>query len=638
MKPTALLGIKLFWIALLFPISALPLGQLQMTSQDMIRTLHEAGLLHDDTYQQLEADLEGGYSKSRAYILGRMAQDAYQQWLVDSDYPSNTTISVQHSDVEISIDAGSLDSENLENLRLFLEDLNTRQNIDTSELGQFGAFLEQLSAIEEDPSPEDLHQLQTLLEQLNIEQNARANALKARLPQVLEQLLVSGLLTERVYYKLKPEIDSRAIATDFQLYQQAESWMRLDDELSVEILTPELNSFESINILSEDNRIKLTQALIQEEIAHPIQFLNYYNKALLFDLSSYSKQPEDYLVAIHNAVAEMLLKNDVVDTPIDNLEVRLEVNEESRASLGGYRRLAESNEHGDRYRPLANEYSLYYDAIFSAKVNDRTYYQRNFYGGNPEEPNDSYRVTPEDITKLFNKILYDQASPYKVYSVSNFGPTFGDSTELANQVGFIALTKAQADVYFERSFAANHSPLQFTSDRIDEILDLFEQIGLLDHLSPAQIESGRKLIAESYITQQYEIFSAFEDVILLFEWESGNMDTPYQSLTENFAAISREQFSPTEISNEFNLENQTAAQTFILNGTEYNTPLEFNGDWLDPNFFRFIQSVSEQEISVGKFYAVDVGYDAAGYLFLTPSQLEILRSDNLIQIASISKR
>ena len=95
---------------------------------------------------------------------------------------------------------------------------------------------------------------------MNIEQNARANALKARLPQVLEQLLVSGLLTERVYYKLKPEIDSRAIATDFQLYQQAESWMRLDDELSVEILTPELNSFESINILSEDNRIKLTQA------------------------------------------------------------------------------------------------------------------------------------------------------------------------------------------------------------------------------------------------------------------------------------------------------------------------------------------------------------------------------------------
>ncbi|EKV01351.1 hypothetical protein Lepto7375DRAFT_3518 [Leptolyngbya sp. PCC 7375] len=197
-------------------------------------------------------------------------------------------------------------------------------------------------------------------------------------------------------------------------------------------------------------------------------------------------------------------------------------------------------------------------------------------------------------------------------------------------MGFIALTKNQADIYFGRN-DVYYLPLQFTSDRIDEILDLFEQIGLLDHLSPDQIESSRRLIAESYVTRRYEIFSAFKDVILLFEWESGDIDTPYQRLTENFAAISRGQFSPTEISNEFDWDNQTAAQTFILNGTQYNTPLSFNGDWLDPNFFSFIQSVADQEISTGRFYAVDVDYDTPGYLFLTPTQLEMLRTENLIE-------
>ena len=451
---------------------------------------------------------------------------------------------------------------------------------------------------------------------------------------MLEQLNTADLLTERVYRQLHSQIDSQEIDSELSLYQQAASFMTLDEQLSAEMLAPELESFNAAEVLSDENHVELIDALIQEEIAHPIQFFNYYNKALLFDLGRYSKQPQDYLIAIHKAVAEMLLENNLVDTPIDNFKVQWEVNKKSRELLESYRQLAESNEYGDRYRPLANDYSLSYDAVLSADVNDRVYYQRHFYLGNQERFSDSYRVNPEDIIKLFNKVLHDQASPYRVYSASNFVPTFGDSTELDNQVGFIALTEAQADVYFDHGFEANHSPLQFTSDRIDEILDLFEQIGLLDHLSPSQIESGRKLVAESYITQRYEIFSAFEDVILLFDLESGDVDTPYQSLTENFAAISREQFSPTEISNEFDWDNQTAAQTFVLNGTEYNTSLTFNGDWLDSDFFSFIQSVAEKEISSGKFYAVDVGYDTAGYLFLTPSQLETLKSEHLIQLTS----
>ncbi|MFG6103431.1 hypothetical protein U2F10_14325 [Leptothoe sp. EHU-05/26/07-4] len=605
MKLRVLLGAAMLLMTLVFVVEALPSGKLQMT-QDSIQTLNQMGLLSEATYQELRAALAQGYDKSRAAILQRMADDLSQRSL--GGYRLDLGVESGYADILMSV-------AEVEQLRHLMDRLNATEG----------------------PSEDDLQQLQSFFEQLTARQNSHVNDLEERLYHLLNQLNSAGLLTERVYRQLHSQIDSEEIASELALHQQAASWMSLDEQLSAEILAPELENFNAAEILSEENHTKLTEALRQEEIAHPIQFLNYYNRALLIDLRSYSKQPEDYLLAIYNAVAEMLLENDVVDTPIDNFEVQLEVNEESRVILEAYRRLAESSEHGDRYRLLANDDSLYYDAILSAKVNDRTYYQRNFYGGNPEGPNDSYRVTPEDITKLFNKVLYDQASPYRVYSVSNFGPTFGDSTELANQLGFIALTKAQADIYFDHGFEANHSPLQFTSDRIDEILDLFEQIDLLDHLSPDQIEASRKLIAESYITQRYELFSAFKDVILLFEWESGNVDTPYQSLTENFAAISRGQFSPTEISNEFDWESQTAAQTFILNGTQYHTPLEFNGDWLDPNFFSFIQSVADQEISTGQFYAVDVGYDTPGYLFLTPVQLEVLRSENLIQLTTSNR-
>ncbi|MDV3349353.1 hypothetical protein QGP82_11675 [Leptothoe sp. LEGE 181152] len=399
MKLRVLLGAAMLLMTLVFVVEALPSGKLQMT-QDSIQTLNQMGLLNEATYQELRAALAQGYDKSRAAILQRMADDLSQRSL--GGYRLDLGVESGYADILMSVDE-------VEQLRHLMDRLNATEG----------------------PSEDDLQQLQSFFEQLTARQNSHVNDLEERLYHLLNQLNTADLLTERVYRQLHSQIDSEEIASELALHQQAASWMSLDEQLSAEILAPELENFNAAEILSEENHTKLTEALRQEEIAHPIQFLNYYNRALLIDLRSYSKQPEDYLLAIHNAVAEMLLKNDVVDTPIDNFEVQLEVNEESRVILEAYRRLAESSEHGDRYRPLANDDSLYYDAILSAKVNDRTYYQRNSYGGNPEGPNDSYRVTPEDITKLFNKVLYDQASPYRVYSVSNFGPTFGDSTELA---------------------------------------------------------------------------------------------------------------------------------------------------------------------------------------------------------------
>ncbi|EKV01356.1 hypothetical protein Lepto7375DRAFT_3524 [Leptolyngbya sp. PCC 7375] len=369
MKLRVLLGTAMLLMTLVFVVEALPSGKLQMT-QDSIQTLNQMGLLSEATYQELRAALAQGYDKSRAAILQRMADDLSQRSL--GGYSLDLGVESGYADILMSVDE-------VEQLRHLMDRLNATEG----------------------PSEDDLQQLQSFFEQLIARQDSDVNDLEERLYHLLNQLNTADLLTERVYRQLHSQIDSEEIASELALHQQAASWMSLDEKLSAEILAPELENFNAAEILSEENHTKLTEALRREEIAHPIQFLNYYNRALLIDLRSYSKQPEDYLLAINNAVAEMLLENDVVDMPIDNFEVQLEVNEESRAILESYRKLAESSEHGDRYRTLADDYSLYYDAILSADVNGRVYYQRNFYGGNPEGPNDSYRVTPEDITKLF---------------------------------------------------------------------------------------------------------------------------------------------------------------------------------------------------------------------------------------------
>ncbi|MEO0825458.1 MAG: hypothetical protein AAFY20_25000 [Cyanobacteria bacterium J06639_14] len=115
--------------------------------------------------------------------------------------------------------------------------------------------------------------------------------------------------------------------------------------------------------------------------------------------------------------------------------------------------------------------------------------------------------------------------------------------------------------------------------------------------------------------------------------ESGNIDNPYQALTREFAAISRGYFTPTQITNEFDWDTQTAGQTFVINGTEYSQTLRFNGDWLDPEFFEFIQTVAAQEVPQGQFYPVYDTNEIIGYLFLTDAQYEALQAEELFQFA-----
>ena len=87
----------------------------------------------------------------------------------------------------------------------------------------------------------------------------------------------------------------------------------------------------------------------------------------------------------------------------------------------------------------------------------------------------------------------------------------------------------------------------------------------------------------------------------------------------------------------------TAGQSFIVNGKQYSIQLEYRGDFLDPAFFRFIEQVTAETISDGKFYILyePVIYEQVGYLFLTEDQRTALTSEGFILLDSlddVSKR
>lgn len=422
----------------------------------------------------------------------------------------------------------------------------------------------------------------------------------AELQQLLQRLNDTGALSPPVYQQLQEELTAGRIRLNITLFEQAKIRMQQYERLQPEAIAPYLQKLNALGILSNENLTRLLQDLSTERIESETDFIRYFDRALVLGLQNNSSDPNNYFLRIHQAIAQMLTKTGVTGIGLENF--RVEILEES-----------------DPY--LLNEE---HNVIVSARVNGRLYQQGSYFSsfsGNgfwwQNQSTSLGQIDLHEASQLFNKIPRDQASPYRVYTVA------GD--------GILALTEEQAKQYFSSNWQNHDNSL--TSDRIAEILTLFEQIGLFNQLSPAQIDSGQQRIAQTLITHPYELLKAFDNTLVVIEdWETGNTVNPYQEFTREFAAASRGAFTPTDISNEFDWGNETAGQSFTINGTRYSTELEFQGDWLDPEFFTFIKEVVEETSPEGKFYPLYGEYELIGYLFLTEQQRRTLEAEELLTL------
>ncbi|GAP97028.1 hypothetical protein [Leptolyngbya sp. NIES-2104] len=191
----------------------------------------------------------------------------------------------------------------------------------------------------------------------------------------------------------------------------------------------------------------------------------------------------------------------------------------------------------------------------------------------------------------------------------------------------------EAEVNRLKSIAKQLKEAGAISDRIQAILERFEAISLLPHLTPQQKAKGKQKIARQYINSSYELLAAFDDLMISFDWETGNLENPYQALTERFASASRGAFNPTQISDGFDLDKGVAGLSFFVNGVRYSTKLKFDGDWLDPEFMTLIDRAVAETVSDGKFYELYDGSSVEGYLFLTSQQRQALEAENLVKLA-----
>jgi hypothetical protein len=429
-----------------------------------------------------------------------------------------------------------------------------------------------------------------------------------QLKSIAQQLKEAGAISDRVYQKIQRRAGI-TIQLELQLFNFAADWMRGDEAPEPERIQPVLDNLQRSGLITSDNRTKLSLDLKTGKAEDGYDIVRYLENTKIFNLRDYSRDPVIYFPQIHREVAQLLTKAGAANLSTATFKLQfLDVEEDN--------------------------------ALISTKVDSRKYEFASHYSA-ARSQNHFFGMIDGEFIQLFNKILRDQKSSYRLYTVGFFSDEYGAFGLDYSRFAVLVLTEEQAKQLhrWTSSYLAigleDHSSA-FNSDLIDSILSLIESIGLLSHLTPQQKTEGKQKIARQYINSSYELLAAFDNLLISFDWETGNLENPYQALTKRFAVASRGAFQPTEISNEFDYDQKIAGQSFVVKGVRYSTKLEFNGDWLDSAFIAFLDRVIAETVPDVKFYTLYDGLSEVGYLFLTQQQRQVLEAEKLITLEPVS--
>jgi hypothetical protein len=172
----------------------------------------------------------------------------------------------------------------------------------------------------------------------------------------------------------------------------------------------------SKKICSEQGYRSLLNEIESNQLTNSLDFLNYCDKAVIINLNNYPEKPQDYLEKIHSDVSKPLPELTFTDFKFKVV-------------------LDSTNSFDD---------NKFYKFVVSLKSNGKIYRQESSYHLHSVSKNEYFggKIDQQQFYKIFNKILADLQSPYRLHEVKSF-PVNSDNWY---KFGIIALTKDQADM------------------------------------------------------------------------------------------------------------------------------------------------------------------------------------------------
>lgn len=428
--------------------------------------------------------------------------------------------------------------------------------------------------------------------------------LNSSLNELLKKIEFCGLINKIQYDQYVNYINSNEFTLELLFLKDLANFVAFEEWINPNNLELFSTKMYENKIISKEENKRLIKAIKNKKIKTPYQLLDFCKQAIFFDLSKFSNDPNIYLEKIHKETSQIL-------TELNFTNFDFEIKVDSLSSYGDY---------------------ISHDLVVELYSNQTVYKQKSFISPDNIGVDNNFlgKIDEQEYYKIFNKILIDSKSPYRLHLVrSNYNHR---QVSYQQYYGIIALKKEQVDMfrtggsYLDLSYENYQNNL--SSSEITKIINDYKRIGLLNHLDKGQIEQSILKIAENNMRNINDILYSFPNTILSFDVELDNLENPYEEIIKGYSDISHKQFNPKNVTDNFDLQKDKVNLEFIINDKKYQKDIEVHSDWIDTNIFEFIKNVVKENNLNGQFY--ELYGDGANIIYLTPKQYKFIRKNKLL--------
>ena len=420
----------------------------------------------------------------------------------------------------------------------------------------------------------------------------------------LSKLRSCDLLTEKEFLYFQNKINSGNFFHKFQFMLSMIDKVTSNEYMNPDKLKLFADKLKSKQIITS-HYDKLLIAIEQEKLQKPIDFLNYCDKSIIINENDFPAEPAQYLERMHQKTASI-----IPELTFTNFEFQIVLDS-----------------------TISDVDSKFYNFVVTLTSNGKKYKQKSSYHLYSPSKNKYFgnKIDQQEYYKIFNKILADLQSPYRLHEVKTYQ---GNAVDWKT-FGIIALTKEQAT-----SLQRSHDFLMpsyenfknsLNTTKIEQAIEEYKKIGLLAHLSNEQIDNAKEKVALEENNTLNDVLMVFPDVIYSFDTELANLQDPYAELISAYKKIAHNDFNPTDIADNFNNNTTNKVKLkFKLGKKAYEKSFKIDSDWIDSNFFSFIDTVVKKENLKSQFYQLYTGDQGASIIYLTAKQYHYLRTNKLL--------
>lgn len=285
--------------------------------------------------------------------------------------------------------------------------------------------------------------------------------------------------------------------------------------------------------------------------------------------------------------------------------------------------------------PREYEDLKYESAVIRFKSKTENYISDNSYSRDYKEST-VYDKLDKQFFRIFNKVLTEQQDSFRVMDIQQ--------TE-KNKIILILINNEQRKFLREKEATYGTSvdkedyeievskywnPFELlTKKETQKYFHIYDSIGLFKHLDQAEKQNELLNLKNSFLYSNESILYRVKDICLGFDWEMFDGNKPYEKAFKEFASITRGEFKPTNIGDDFAFNKKRCKISFDFNGKSYSEIVDVTGDWYSGKFLELINKAVEENNLSGKFYYLPDGGQASGHIYLTTEQFNYLKSNNL---------